>query len=373
MNRREFCRKLALAGGAALLGPTITGCARQIATPIPATAVPPPTDAPPTDLPPTPVEQTLPSPSPNPTATLEVAQVAFVRTRDRADGVRRALALLGFDQPGANPMRGNDVLIKANFNSADPVPASTHLDVLRTLATESQNLGARAMTLGERSGMGDTGRVLQSMGIMDLARDFGIDVIQYDDYSDAQFATVNDSDFHWAQGFAVPRILLESGCVVQTCCLKTHRFGGHFTMSLKNSVGLAQSVSGAGYRYMDELHNSPHQRSMIAEINTAYDPALIVMDGVDVFVNGGPDVGTLAEGNIVLAGTDRIAIDAIGVALLRMLGTTPEVSAGRVFEQEQIARAVELGLGIESPQQIAFVTDDTDSAAYADQIRAYLS
>jgi len=100
---------------------------------------------------------------------------------------------------------------------------------------------------------------------------------------------------------------------------------------------------------------------------------LIVMDGVDVFVGGGPDVGTLAEGNVVLVGTDRVAMDATGVALLRMLGTTPEVSAGRVFEQEQIARAVELGLGVGSPDQIAFLTDDADSAAYADQIRVYLT
>jgi len=299
--------------------------------------------------------------------------VAFIKTRDRADGVRRALALLGLNQPGMNPVRGSDVLLKANFNSADPAPASTHPDVLRTVAAEMQNLGARSMTLGERSGMGNTGSVLQQLGVMDLAAEFGIEVIRYDALTDAHFAVMSDSDFHWAQGFAVPRILLDTGTVVQTCCLKTHRFGGHFTMSLKNSVGLAQSVTDAGYHYMTELHNSNYQRSMIAEINTAYDPALIVMDGVDVFVNGGPDVGTLAQSSVVLAGTDRVAMDAVGVALLRMLGTTTEVSTGRVFEQEQIARAVELGLGVESPDQIAFLTDDADSAAYADQIRAYLT
>ena len=43
---------------------------------------------------------------------------------------------------------------------------------------------------------------------------------------------------------------------------------------------------------------------------------------------------------VVLAGTDRVAVDAVGVALLRHFGTTPEVSRGAIFEQEQIARAV---------------------------------
>jgi uncharacterized protein (DUF362 family) len=74
----------------------------------------------------------------------------------------------------------------------------------------------------------------------------------------------------------------------------------------------------------------------------------------------------------VLAGTDRIAIDAVGVALLRHFGATPEVTNGPIFEQEQIARAVELSLGVDSPQKIELVTDDPDSAAYAEQIQEIL-
>ena len=70
--------------------------------------------------------------------------------------------------------------------------------------------------------------------------------------------------------------------------------------------------------------------------------------------------------------TDRVAIDAVGVALLRLYGTTPEVSRGRVFEQEQLARAVELGLGVSGPEQIELVTGDEASAAYAEQLRAVL-
>lgn len=376
MNRREFCRKLALAGGAAVL----VGCMRtgeEAPAPILPSATPvlPSTDLPPTaSQPPAASATAQPTAIPQPTVDPNVSRVAFVRTRDRADGVRRAVALLGFDQPGMNPIRGTDVLIKANFNSADPAPASTHPDVLRALVTELQSLGAGGLTLGERSGMGDTGAVLQATGVNDLAAEFGMGVVRYDDYADGQFAVINDADFHWSRGIAVPRLLLDAETVVQVCCLKTHRFGGHFTMSLKNSVGLVQeAIDSRAYNYMTELHNSAYQRTMIAEINTAYSPALIVMDGVDVFTDGGPDVGTLAQGDVVLAGSDRVALDAVGVALLRLLGTNSNVSAGRVFEQEQIARAAELGLGASSPDQIAFVTDDADSALYAEQVRAFLT
>jgi hypothetical protein len=55
------------------------------------------------------------------------------------------------------------------------------------------------------------------------------------------------------------------------------------------------------------------------------------------------------------------------------LGTTPQVSQGKVLEQEQIARAVELGLGIDAPERIRIVTGDSESAAYANLISQFLS
>ena len=174
---------------------------------------------------------------------------------------------------------------------------------------------------------------------------------------------------HWSQGFHFPRIYLEAESIVQTCCLKTHAYGGHFTLSLKNSVGL---VARAGYPYMGELHASPYQRQMIAEINTAYSPDLVVLDGVEAFVSGGPARGSRVDAEVMLAGTDRVAIDAVGVAILRLLGTTPEVSRGSIFEQEQIARAAELGLGVSSARQIQIVTGDAESEAFAGKVREIL-
>jgi len=131
-------------------------------------------------------------------------------------------------------------------------------------------------------------------------------------------------------------------------------------------------VPGHSYNYMTELHSSPDQRRMIAEINTTYQPDLIVMDGVQAFVDGGPDQGKRVDSEVILASDDRIAIDAVGVAILRYFGTNATVSRGRVFEQDQIARAVALGLGVSGPEQIELVTDDADSAAYAEKIRAVL-
>ncbi len=298
-----------------------------------------------------------------------LAQVAFVKTRDRAEGVRRALASLGKDAFG-----GRNVLLKPNFNSAHPTPGSTHNDVLRALIEELRERGARSVTVGDRSGMGATRRVMEQKGVFAMAGELGFQTLVFDELEEEQWVMMQPPDSHWQGGFAFARPILEADAVVQTCCLKTHRFGGHFTMSLKNSVGMvAKQVPGDGHDYMKELHQSPHQRLMIAEINTAYTPALILLDGVDAFANAGPDSGKRVRTEVVLAGTDRVAIDAVGVAVLRHWGTTPEVTTGPIFEQEQIARSVELGLGVDGPEKVRFITGDDESKSYASEIREVLS
>ena len=296
------------------------------------------------------------------------AHVAFVKTSDRAAGVNHAIDLLGMKKFG-----GKDIFLKPNFNSADPPPGSTHSDTLAALIRKLNAMGAGPLTIGDRSGMGNTREVMQTKGAFTLAKDLNVKAIVLDELPAENWHAIQANGMHWQRGFALPSVLRNAGGVITTCCLKTHRFGGHFTLSLKNSVGLAaKHVPGDSYNYMSELHSSPDQRLMIAEINSAYVPELIVLDGVEAFTTGGPDSGKLVRSNVILAGTDRVAIDAVGVALLRHFGTTPEVSRGAIFEQEQIARAVQLGIGIGSPKQIELVTDDHESAEFAKQIRAIL-
>jgi uncharacterized protein (DUF362 family) len=297
-----------------------------------------------------------------------MTRVAFVKTQDRVAGVNKALDLL--EVPS---MEGKDLFLKPNFNSADVTPGSTHNDVLSNLVRRLQAMGAGRITVGDRSGMGDTRAVMKQKDVFRMADELGFETVVFDELDANSWEMMQVPGGHWRKGFAVARPVLEADGVVQTCCLKTHRYGGHFTMSLKNSVGLvAKWVPGDSYNYMSELHGSPHQRRMIAEVNAAYQPDLIVLDGVEAFVDGGPAQGKQVDAQVILASTDRVAIDAVGVAILRHFGTTSAVSRGTIFQQEQIARAVELGLGVDGPDKIELVTDDPDSAAYAAQIREIL-
>jgi uncharacterized protein (DUF362 family) len=297
-----------------------------------------------------------------------MTQVAIVKTQDRGAGVEQALALLDI-----GPLQGQTVFLKPNFNSADPFPGSTHNDTLAALVRALQVRGAGPITVGDRSGMGDTRRVMERKDIFRLADELGFEALVLDELDAAGWERMQPPGSHWNRGFAIARPVLDAEVVVQTCCLKTHRFGGHFTLSLKNSVGLvAKQIPGERYNYMRELHMSRHQRLMIAEVNLAYRPDLILMDGLEAFVKGGPAQGQRVAPGVIVAGTDRVAVDAVGVAILRAFSTTNAVSRGPIFEQEQIVRAVELGLGVSDPDDIALITADPGSESFAARIRDIL-
>lgn len=287
--------------------------------------------------------------------------VAVIRTRNRKEGVTRALALL--DPKGS---AGKRAVIKPNFNTADPAPAGTHTDTLTQIVQELKERDALDVTVAESS-FPPTQEVMAAKGILDLASDLDFGVVNFEEIPDSDWVHFQPPGTHWPEGFDLPRQVVNAEYLVSTCCLKTHGSGGVFTMSMKLSVGLTPKPIRRG------MHRSPDMRRMIAELNQGYKPQLIVMDGVDVFSDGGPSRGTLKQGNVMVAGTDRVAVDAVGLAVLKDVGSNDAIMGTPIFAQEQMARAVEVGLGVRSPDQIALVSDDEEGRAYAARLQAILA
>ncbi|GAB4417997.1 MAG: DUF362 domain-containing protein [Thermodesulfovibrionales bacterium] len=290
------------------------------------------------------------------------SRVSLIKTSDRASGIKSAIELLGI-----NPVKGKNVLLKPNFNTADPFPGSTHNDTLTHLILHLKKMGAKSITIGERSGPPDTSDVLREKGIYELCKKLGAGLINFEELPPDGWVRVKPEKSHWRNGFDVARPILDSECIVSTCCLKTHGYGGVFTMSLKLSVGVTHKKN------MRELHTSfRSMRKMIAEINQVYSPSLILLDGIEAFVDHGPARGTRRRADVIIAGTDRIAIDAVGLAVLKELGSNKAIMEGKIFEQEQIARAAEIGLGATRPEDIEILTGDENGKKYADRLMSIL-
>jgi uncharacterized protein (DUF362 family) len=296
--------------------------------------------------------------------------VAVVKGTDRGKALREALAQLSISD-----LAGKHVYLKASFNSPDPYPATTHPEMITRVVDSLRRAGCGRITMVERSGMGSASEIWKQLGTAQLARRLELELLPLDDLRDSDWRVEQLDGSHWKRGVEVPRFLTGETCVVQICGANTHRFGGVFSASLKNSIGLVAKYShdAQRYNYMQELHASPDQRLMIAEVNQVYAPALVVMDAFESFMSGGPESGELGVPGILAVSSDRVAIDAVAVSVLRGYGAGDPIRRTNVFEHEQLKRAAELKIGAGSAEQVRLLAADALSRNAALQIRAVLS
>jgi len=141
--------------------------------------------------------------------------VSLVRTQNRLEGVPKAIALLK-----SNPVRGKAVVLKPNFNTADPAPGSTHKDTLHALVLALKQMGATRITLAERCGpYAPTHKVMKDVGVFELAKELSFDIVNLEELGTDGWVHLHPKDSHWKDGFLFPRIYLEAESIVQACCL----------------------------------------------------------------------------------------------------------------------------------------------------------
>ncbi len=100
----------------------------------------------------------------------------------------------------------------------------------------------------------------------------------------------------------------------------------------------------------------------MAEINLAYSPDLNIVDGTLSMIEGGPWKGTEASTGLVLASGDRVAADAVGLALIRSFGMWKILQESGVWGMRQLRRAVELGMGARSGGEVELLSASLDGS-----------
>jgi uncharacterized protein (DUF362 family) len=248
-----------------------------------------------------------PRPRPaNPWLRNDQALVAKVKAvGDIRTTINRAIALLG--SPGQVIDRGDRVLLKPNFNSQDPYPGSTDLVFLRAIVELFLEAGAK-VTIGESSGgiWRPTRKVFGKVGMFELAKDLGVELIAFDDKADDWVKVRVNGDY--LSSVSMPRSAYEADKIVYLPCLKTHNLA-RFSGALKLAMGFMHPGERRALhaRYLEQK---------IAEISLCWQPNLIIMDGRKAFVSGGPAQGQLVEPELVLASGDIVAIDVEAIKVL---------------------------------------------------------
>lgn len=254
-------------------------------------------------------------------------------TADIVATVDKSIKLLG--GLGRAIKSGDRVLVKPNFNSPDPFPASSDLPFLRAVVELLLEAGAR-VTIGECSGgvWRPTRNVFRKLGVFGLARYLGVELIAFEDRpGDWVRVKIGGDYLHTA---TMPRSAYEADKLVYLTCMKTH-FRGRYSGALKTAMGFIHP----GERRA--IHLSSLEQK-VAEINLCWQPDLIMMDGRKAFVTGGPNAGQVVEPNLVLASGDLVAIDVEAVNILLSYRAKNKLPPDP-WQLPQIATALKHGLG----------------------------
>ena len=273
------------------------------------------------------------------------ALVSIVSTSDRQlkQAIKQAVDMIGGVRRALHPE--DRVLLKANFNSDDPYPASSDLGFLGAVVELLREEGITDLTLGERSGWPwmPTAHVLEEMGVFKFAEEIDLPVIDFDSgpWMDVKLGP----ESKWWTKAGYHQSLKGFDKIVFLPCMK-HHFLARFTMSLKLIVGVTHPVD---MQYMHADHrlgktDEPMDMKMI-ELSLALGPDLIIMDGRKSFVTDGPAEGEVVEPGVIMASGDRIAIDVEGVKILQSYPRDNLIKMP-VWEMPLIKRAIELGLGV---------------------------
>ena len=174
------------------------------------------------------------------------------------------------------------------------------------------------------------------------------------------FTLPGETDFD--EPILIPRILREIDHLINVPALKTHNISV-FTMSLKNFFGLIHPMTRDGQVHGDPRNadDPDREKRMFAQMNLAFDPILNVMDGMVSRTTGGPmPPGDEADTDMILLSKDRVALDAVGLAVLRVYGTESRIENKPVWDQVQLAEAARLGVGVSGPDEIELVGEGVD-------------
>lgn len=291
--------------------------------------------------------------------------VGIVKGKNIGEIVKKSVELIG----GIERLNvgEKEVLVKPNVNSDDPYPGTTNPSVVKGVVELLCEAKASKVIVGDMSNPHyPTKDSMRKTGIQKAAEDAGAQIVYFDD---DEWITVKPEQAEYFKSFLIPKTVYEAEKIVSVPVIKTHSIAT-YSMSLKNWVGIIHP------RNRSVLHTSRNIEEMIAEIGLAIHPDLIIMDGTKSMVAGGPFRGTTRGTNIVLASGDRVAIDAVGLSIVKSFGLWDRVVSKSIWEQRQIKRAVELKLGATSARDIKLVahsdTKDTEFSQLVDSINANL-
>ena len=196
----------------------------------------------------------------------------------------------------------NHVLVKPNYIEAShpSTGITTDARVVEGVVKFLREQGIKSIVIGEGSGFSDTMHAFKVAGVDEVARRWNVDIV---DLNKDELVEVQVLNPFALRKVKIAKTALESR-IVSVPKLKLHRTAG-VTLSLKNMMGAVMPKGS--------IHNPLSEK--IADLASILKPCMAVVDGI-IGGEGHELAGKPVEMNLVIAGTDPVAVDAVGTAVM---------------------------------------------------------
>lgn len=251
--------------------------------------------------------------------------------------VRDALAKIA-DIPALVP-HGAKVVIKVNLvNGGKAADAAiTHPAVVAALCALLRDCGAGQILVADGpSSAGTAARAFANGGYLDMLAPYDVGWL---DCNEAMPVWVDVPDPLVVGRIPVPEEFLAADCVINVPKMKTHLLTV-VTLALKNFVGampatIVTTPNGATRKSTAIRLHGADMSNAISDLNRAIPAHFHIIDAIVGMEGLGPTEGTPCPTGRLIAGTNAVAVDTVGAA---MMGFVPE----RI---RHILTASNLGLG----------------------------
>jgi len=232
-----------------------------------------------------------------------MSKVAIVKGTIPVETTVKALEMVRSDVGNVLSTK-KPILIKPNYiNSKHPSTGiTTDSRVVEGIVKFLKERKIEEIIIGEGSGVADTFQAFKVAGIDAVAERWGVRLV---DLNRDEFIEVRPPNPLSLKKVKVAEIALES-TIISVPKLKPHRIAT-VTLSLKNMMGVLASKGS--------MHMGTSLSENIADLASILRPSISVIDGV-IACEGYEMSGNPVEMNLVIAGTDPVAVDAVGAAVM---------------------------------------------------------
>jgi uncharacterized protein (DUF362 family) len=257
-------------------------------------------------------------------------QDVVVISGDPAAATRRALEAMG--GIGRFVQKGQRVVLKPNMSFANPPEraSTTHPLVVTTVAQACLEAGAERVLVVDYP-LYKSDLCLQRSGIQDACKSMrGVYVLGLDDRKFYREVKV-------PQGKVLDRVevmkeVLDSHVLINLPQAKSHSNTG-VSLGIKGLMGLIWDRWSFHVKY--------NINQALADLVTVIKPQLTILDATRALVSGGPGgPGEVQKPNLIIAGTDPVAVDSVGVTVAPWYG---QQFKGRQVEHLLVAHQRGLG------------------------------